>query len=116
MYTYQCSTIRVIDGNTVDAVIDLGFNVTIRQRIKLYGGNVEDVRDIDQSKKDAAIASKIKLAELLGNEFTCETMLNKRGKAGRIMGHVYTIGTDGVKHSVNDQLINLGFAERFGDQ
>jgi len=51
MYTYECNTIRVIDGNTVDAVIDLGFNVTIRQRIKLYGINVEDIRSVDNDKK-----------------------------------------------------------------
>ena len=44
MYTYLCNTVRVIDGNTVDAIIDLGFNVTIRQRIKLYGVNVSDIR------------------------------------------------------------------------
>ncbi len=115
MYTYHCNTIRVIDGNTVDAIIDLGFNVTIRQRIKLYGVNVQDIRDTDESKKDKAIASKNKLAELLGNEFTCETILNKRGKAGRIMGQVYTVDSKGVKNNVNDQLINLGFAERFGE-
>jgi len=105
----------VIDGNTVDAVIDLGFNVTIRQRIKLYGVNVDDVRSIDESKKDKAVASKTKLAELLGNEFTCTTILNKRGKAGRIMGQVYTTNSKGEKQSINDQLIDLGFAERFGE-
>ena len=105
----------MIDGNTVDAIIDLGFNVTIRQRIKLYGVNVQDIRDTDESKKDKAVASKNKLAELLGNEFTCETILNKRGKAGRIMGQVYTVDSKGVKNNVNDQLINLGFAERFGE-
>ena len=65
MYTYECNTIRVIDGNTVDAVIDLGFNVTIRQRIKLYGINVEDIRSVDNDKKSKAIASKSRLTELL---------------------------------------------------
>ena len=115
MYTYECNTIRVIDGNTVDAIIDLGFNVTIRQRIKLYGVNVEDVRSLDESKKEKAVASKNKLAELLGNEFTCETIMNKRGKAGRIMGQLSVVDAKGAEHSINDQLINLGFAERFGE-
>ena len=69
MYTYECNTIRVIDGNTVDAVIDLGFNVTIRQRIKLYGINVEDIRSVDNDKKSRAIASKSRLTELLGTQF-----------------------------------------------
>ncbi len=115
MYTYQCNTIRVIDGNTVDASIDLGFNVTIRQRIKLYGVNVSDIRSSDDTVRQQAIASKQKLTELLGNEFVCETIVNKRGKAGRVMGKLSTIGSDGSKVDVNQQLINQGFAERFGE-
>jgi|TARA_B100000902_G_scaffold116124_1_gene116951 micrococcal nuclease len=115
MYTYQCSTIRVIDGNTVDAIIDLGFNVTIRQRIKLYGVNVKDVRSTDEAVRTSAIDSKNKLTELLGNEFVCETLLNKRGKAGRIMGKLSKSAPDGSKTDINKKLIELGFAEQFGE-
>ena len=114
MYTYQCNTIRVIDGNTVDAIIDLGFNVTIRQRIKLYGVNVQDIRSNDEQVRQQAIASKTKLTELLGNEFVCETIVNKRGKAGRVMGKLST-NNQGSKVDINQQLIDLGFAERFGE-
>tara|TARA_A100001388_G_C28372478_1_gene313104 strand:+ start:211 stop:528 length:318 start_codon:yes stop_codon:yes gene_type:complete len=105
----------VIDGNTVDATIDLGFNVTIRQRIKLYGVNVSDIRSSDDNVRQQAMASKQKLAELLGNEFVCETIVNKRGKAGRVMGKLSTVGTDGSRVDVNQQLIDQGFAERFGE-
>ena len=35
MYEYKCMTVRVVDGNTIDAEIDLGFNVLVKQRIKL---------------------------------------------------------------------------------
>tara|TARA_B100001057_G_scaffold5555_1_gene5073 strand:- start:324 stop:641 length:318 start_codon:yes stop_codon:yes gene_type:complete len=105
----------VIDGNTVDASIDLGFNVTIRQRIKLYGVNVGDIRSNDDTVRQQAVASKQKLTELLGNEFVCETIVNKRGKAGRVMGKIISTTSDGSKVDVNQQLINQGFAERFGD-
>mgnify|MGYP003311382840 FL=1 len=115
MYTYLCNTVRVIDGNTVDAIIDLGFNVTIRQRIKLYGVNVSDIRSTDETVKSKAMGSKNKLTELLGNEFVCETMLNKRGKAGRIMGKLSRTNPDGTKTNINEELINQGFAERFGE-
>ena len=114
MYTYQCNTLRVIDGNTVDAIIDLGFNVTIRQRIKMYGVNVQDIRSNDEQVRQQAIASKTKLTELLGNEFVCETIVNKRGKAGRVMGKLST-NNQGSKVDINQQLIDLGFAERFGE-
>ena len=115
MYTYQCSIIRVIEGNTIDAIIDLGFNVTIRQRIKLYGANVSDVRSDNEQDRSKAIASKNRLTELLGNEFICETILNKRGKAGRTMGKLYTIDAAGTKSDVGEKMITEGFAERFGD-
>jgi len=105
----------VIDGNTVDANIDLGFNVTIRQRIKLYGVNVKDIRSNDETTRQQAVASKQKLTELLGNEFVCETIVNKRGKAGRVMGKISTITADGTSIDVNQQLIDNGFAERFGE-
>ena len=115
MYTYQCNTIRVIDGNTVDAIIDLGFNVTIRQRIKLYGVNVDDVRSTDEAKKNNAIIAKTKLTELLGQEFVCETIMNKRGKAGRIMGKVFTLDSSNSNTDDNQKMIEDGYAEKFGD-
>jgi hypothetical protein len=51
----------------------------------------------------------------LGNQFVCETIVNKRGKAGRVMGKISTTTSDGSKVDVNQQLINQGFAERFGE-
>ena len=115
MYTYQCNTIRVIDGNTVDAIIDLGFNVTIRQRIKLYGVHVHDIRSADEVEKNSAMADKTKLVDLLGQQFVCETIMNKRGKAGRTMGKVYTIDSTGGKVDVNARMIDDGYAKKFGE-
>jgi len=115
MYTYQCNTIRVIDGNTVDAIIDLGFNVTIRQRIKLYGVHVHDIRSADEAEKNSAMSAKIKLTDLLGQQFFCETIMNKRGKAGRTMGKVYTIDSIGGKVDVNARMIDDGYAKKFGE-
>lgn len=50
MYEYKCFTIRVVDGNTIDAEIDLGFNVLVRQRIKLYGVNVPNIKSYDEEE------------------------------------------------------------------
>lgn len=90
MYTYKASIISVINGNTIDADIDLGFNVVIRQRVKLFGV------DILEDKESEA---KTKLSNLLSRNVIIETMLNKRGKFGRVMGNVK------VKH--NDQLVDI---------
>lgn len=115
MYEYKCYVIRVVDGCTVDAQIDLGFNVLIRQRIKLYGIFCEDIKSITETERNKAIASKNKLAEMLGKEFICKTVLNKRGKVGRTLGHVFVEDETGNETNINQKMINEGFAIPFGD-
>lgn len=112
MYEYKCYTMRVVDGSTIDAQIDLGFNVLVRQRIKLYGIITPDIKSND---KDLALAAKNRLTELLGKEFICETVMNKRGKAGRILGRVYQIDDLGNRIDVNQKLKDEGFASDYGD-
>lgn len=107
MYEYKCRTIRVIDGNTIDAEVDLGFNVIIRQRIKLFG--VTPVCEISDQR------CKIRLTELVDDEFYCRTVLNKRGKAGRALGYVYTIDINDRRIDVNKTLVDEGFATSFGE-
>lgn len=115
MYEYKCFVIRVVDGCTVDAQIDLGFNVLIRQRIKLYGINCEDIKSTDESIRQKAVASKNKLTDLLGKEFICQTIMNKRGKAGRTLGHVFTEDENGVKIDINQKMIDDGYAVTYGE-
>lgn len=111
MYEYKCYTIRVVDGSTIDAQIDLGFNVLVRQRIKLYGIITPDMKT-DNAK---AIAAKNRLAEMLGKEFVCETIMNKRGKAGRILGRVFQIDEQGNRIDINQKLKDEGYASEYGD-
>lgn len=111
MYEYKCYTIRVVDGSTIDAQIDLGFNVLVRQRIKLYGIITPDMKN-DTAK---AMVAKNKLAEMLGKEFVCETIMNKRGKAGRILGRVFQIDEQGNRIDINQKLKDEGYASDYGD-
>lgn len=115
MYEYKCMTVRVVDGNTIDAEIDLGFNVLVEQRIKLFGVNVPDMRSYKEEDKDRAIKARDRLLVLLGNEFICQTMLNKRGKTGRTLGQVYVMDINGQRIDVNQTLIDEGFASKFGE-
>lgn len=113
MYTYKAKLVRVIDGDTIDAEIDLGFNVLIRQRIRLYGIDTPEARTRDLVEKEKGLAAKQRLTEILPKEFVVETVLNKRGKYGRILGILHVEDLDGNKTNVNDQLVNEGHAVKY---
>lgn len=115
MYEYKCLTVRVIDGNTIDAEVDLGFNVLVRQRIKLHGVNAPDIKSYNEDIKILAQKAKQRLTELIGKEFYCNTVMNKRGKAGRTLGYVYVIDENENRIDVNQILIDEGLATRYGD-
>ena len=51
MYNYQSKLIRVIDGDTIDAMVDLGFDIWIKVRIRLYGINTPETRTKDLKEK-----------------------------------------------------------------
>lgn len=110
MYKYSAKLIRVVDGDTIDAEIDLGFDIVIRQRVKLYGISTPDSRTPDMDEREKGLAAKAKLIDLLTKEFQIETMLNKRGKYGRIMGIVSVVQADGSVINVNKTLVAQGFA------
>lgn len=95
MYEYACRMIRVVNGNTVEADIDLGFDISIRMNIKLYG-----VSTSEQAKEE--------LIRLLTKNFICRTVYNKRGKMGRVLGYVYVEDENGELININDVMIAQG--------
>ena len=107
MYTYKAKLDRVIDGDTVDANIDLGFDITIHKRIRLAGIDTPESRTRDLEEKARGLASKAKLVELLGDgDFTLES--KEVGKYGRVLG---TLIVDDV--NINDTLVKEGFAVEY---
>lgn len=112
MYTYKARLIRVIDGDTVDAEIDLGFGVFMKQRVRLYGINTPESRTKDLDERERGLASKARLTELLPREFIVETILNKRGKFGRILGVLYVQEND-TRININETLVNEGHAQEY---
>ena len=102
MYEYKARLVRVIDGGTIDADIDMGFQVHIGQRIKLFGVNAPDPKSHDSVEREKGIASKNRLIEILPKEVVVRTMLNKRGKVGRILGTVLVKEEHGELTNIND--------------
>tara|TARA_B100000989_G_scaffold247982_1_gene195357 strand:+ start:2054 stop:2395 length:342 start_codon:yes stop_codon:yes gene_type:complete len=112
MYEYNAKLVRVIDGDTIDALIDLGFDVWIKKRIRLYGINTPEVRTRDLEEKKAGILAKERLEEILDGVEGNFILLSKGiGKYGRCLGELL-IGEFGEFH-VNNQLLHEGHAEKY---
>tara|TARA_Y100000310_G_scaffold345017_1_gene461197 strand:- start:2316 stop:2705 length:390 start_codon:yes stop_codon:yes gene_type:complete len=94
MYKYKAKLIRVIDGDTVDAMIDCGFSTFKKERIRLYGINTPESRTRDKEEKKRGLAATARLEELIKegkNEFMIETSIDKKGKYGRLLGKLFRI-------------------------
>ena len=89
MYEYKCLVRRVVDGDTVDVDIDLGFKVWLYdQRIRLLGIDTPELRTRDLQEKVLGLLAKKRIVELLpvGEVATIRTSKDGRGKFGRILG------------------------------
>jgi len=101
MYEYKCNIIKVVDGDTVDVDIDLGFGIWLKdERVRIMGIDTPESRTRDKTEKKFGLASKAKLKSLLGKQGILKTQVNKKGedmkgKFGRILGD-FVVGTKKV--------------------
>lgn len=117
MYTYRVRKVhKVVDGDTIDVDIDLGFNVSFYQRVRLAGIDTPESRTTNKQEKELGLEVKKKLGELLANAKDVVIRTEKPDsteKYGRILGWLYI---DGADKSVNEALIASGYAwEYMGD-
>ena len=98
MYEYNCEILRVVDGDTVDVSIDLGFDISYKSRVRLYGIDTPESRTRDKDEKARGLMSKEYLMnELSKGQVVIKTHKDKKGKFGRVLGEMY----------VGDKNINL---------
>ena len=108
MYNYKAKLLRVVDGDTVDAEIDLGFKIFIKDRIRLMGIDTPESRTRNLQEKSWGKAASARLSQLLeeaDGEFTLVTKKQKKGKFGRILGTLSVSTKDGIVDA-NQVLIN----------
>ena len=92
MWTYRAKVIRVIDGDTVDVDIDLGFGIWQKnERVRIMGIDTPESRTRDKIEKKFGLASKAMLKRILGKDTVLKTTINKKGvdmkgKFGRVLG------------------------------
>ena len=112
MYKYNAKLDRVVDGDTVDALVDLGFNTWKKVRIRMHGMNAPESRTRDALEKEAGLAAKQYVenwCDDLDNNVIIETQLDERGKFGRILGRI--LNEEG--HCLNDEMVSLGHAKPY---
>ena len=109
MYEYRCKVTRVVDGDTVDVDIDLGFGIWMhKERVRLYGIDTPEsrTRDLDEKKYGLIAKEHIKAFMPVGSMQTLVTVKDKAGKYGRILGKflIYDKKTD-AQMTINDWMI-----------
>ena len=102
MYEYKATIVKVVDGDTVDVDIDLGFGIVLSdERVRIAGIDTPESRTRDKEEKKFGLAAKARVKQLLGKTCVLKTQINKdgedmKGKFGRILGDfsVYDSATD----------------------
>jgi len=102
MYEYRATVIKVVDGDTVDVDIDLGFGIVLSdERVRIAGIDTPESRTRNKEEKKFGLAAKARVKQLLGKTSVLKTQINKdgedmKGKFGRILGDfsIYDSATD----------------------
>ena len=110
-FEYNGTLIRVLDGDTIDCYIDLGFDLKIKKRIRYMGIDTWESRTRDKEEKVKGLAAKARNKELL-EAGTFKIISHGTGKFGRVLGEVFVETENGLK-SVNQILINEGHAYEY---
>ena len=117
MYNYKIILIRVIDGDTIDAYIDLGFDISVKKRIRFKGINTPESRTRDLEEKARGLAAKDRLKNLLEGANTIQLKSYGVGKYGRCLGELHVDIVDGkgclTLENVNELLIKEGHAVEY---
>ena len=122
MYEYKCKITRVVDGDTVDVDIDLGFGIVLNdERVRIMGIDTPESRTSDKVEKIFGLAAKERLKELLGKEAILKTQINKngedmKGKFGRILGDFVVEEWEGEPRMITEVLIDEGHAVKYHGQ
>ncbi len=102
LYTYKATIPRVVDGDTVEANVDLGFGITVKQRLRLLGVNTPEIVG---EYRDKGLEAKEWLATVVeGQEVVVQTVKDKKDKYGRYLAVIWLDG-----ESINDDLIQMGY-------
>ena len=108
MYEYKIKeVVKIVDGDTIDVVIDLGFGLYKKERVRLGGIDAPETRTKDLNEKKLGLEAKEYLTNCLNDATILTVITEKEGKYGRLIGWLYV---DGGVVSLNEQMIKEGYA------
>ena len=113
-YIYRGKLERVVDGDTIDALIDVGFDIWVKKRIRYKGIDTWESRTRNLEEKAKGLEAKARLIELLDKVSDKPGYFRIRsfglGKYGRLLGEIFIMDKDGNQISINEQMISEGHA------
>ena len=113
-YIYRAKLDRVVDGDTIDAMIDVGFDIWVKKRIRYMGVDTWESRTRDLDEKKKGLAAKARNKELLEKVSAKSGYFRLKsygvGKYGRVLGELFIMDANGVQIHINDTLISEGHA------
>ena len=116
-YIYRAKLERVVDGDTVDALIDLGFDTWVKKRIRYKGIDTWESRTKDLDEKKLGIAAKERNKELLESVSSKSGYFRLKsygvGKYGRVLGELFIKDNEGIEYNINQTLIDEGHAYEY---
>ena len=118
MYEYRCKVVKIVDGDTVDVDIDLGFGVWLKkERIRMFGIDTPESRTRDLDEKKYGLMAKEFITKLLDDEggIVLKTRKDAEGKYGRILGELWRT-TDFADTSINELMIKNHHAVAYHGQ
>lgn len=118
MYEYKCKVVRIVDGDTVDVDIDLGFGVWLhKERIRMFGIDTPECRTRDLEEKKYGLAAKEFITKMLDDEggIVLKTHKDAEGKYGRILGELWRT-TNYADKSINQYMIENHHAVKYMGQ
>ena len=117
MYEYKATLARVVDGDTIDAKIDLGFDVWYQSRIRFYGVDTWESRTRDLEEKKKGLAAKDYVKKRMGGvnkNFILRTQKEKsKGKYGRVLGEIVLRDKKMGCETLNEELVVHGHACKY---
>ena len=118
MYEYSCTVERVVDGDTIDVVLDLGFDILYKSRVRLYGIDTPEsrTRNLDEKARGKMAGAFLKDAIEKGTKVVIQTEVkDSRGKYGRVLGNVVVDGVNINKKMIESYLAVAYFGQSKND-